>query len=329
MLRKRVRDYVKSYMSDCGKFRVSLIDSSDCLKTFINKFNLNPHSSTHDFKAINLMGQSMSASMLLSSLLKGEERIKLELFISNSNIINLSNNTSNYSSNNNNNNNNNINNNNNLINYVHVESIQVGEIRGFVKFDQGDDEQNDIFSVSKILMNHSKPVTSSLPLILDNSEFSNLNNTFEEFFEKSEQIPTVTSLVCKQEFGLDPISFGIIIQKLPSSEDLSEELNYYKSKLNEMIKKINNRQDVHDNLFYNFIINENLETVRYKPIDFYCRCSKDLILNALNTINVNELIEMRNEIVNGEKIHFESTCDYCNNNYFIDENDLSLLITKK
>ncbi|KAG2378776.1 hypothetical protein C9374_007924 [Naegleria lovaniensis] len=334
--RVRLRDYVKSFMSSDGRFRVSLIDSSDSLKSFISRFHLNPHTNPTHHQASQLMGQCISASMLLSSLLKGEERIKLEIYLHSDHPT---------------------------IHHVVAESIQVGEVRGFISYKENpkdfvDDELHSVFSVSRILMEHSKPVMSSLPLLMQGEDNVDLRRDFQEFFDKSEQIPTACTLVCKPNQAANSttqegsstnsgisqspplLSYGVIIQRLPMSEYnntinaniqssvIEEQLQDFKRKLRELEDQIVTRQDIHDQLFYKFFVPEDASTVRYKPIDYYCRCSKDKVLEAVSHIGLEELCDMRREIVEGGRETFDSTCEYCNNTYHIDEVDLGMLIVK-
>jgi len=316
IVRKRVRDYIKSFMSADGRFRVSLIDSTDCLKSYINRFHLNPDGNDVHYQASTLMGKSMSASLLLSSLLKGEERIKLEVFMHN---------------------------NHPTIHHIVAEAIQVGEVRGFVSFKDSPkdfvDDTHSVFSVSRVLMEHSKPVVSALPL----SDKADVTTEFREFFEKSEQIPTASTLVCKKEMGRDPISYGVIVQRLPlpvlsshiiANDDISgfseieDQLNEYKEKLSKLEGKIFSREDIHEHLFYKFFVPEEASTVRYKPVDFFCRCSKDRVLEAVSQIGVEEITSMRNELLETNKPSFDSTCEYCNTTYHLNEEDLYSLINK-
>ncbi|KAL9652383.1 hypothetical protein ABK040_012038 [Willaertia magna] len=323
VIRRKLRDYVKSFMSVDGKFRVSLIDSSDCLKSFIDRFHLNPDTNNSHKEATILMGKSISASCLLSSLLKGEERIKLEIFCQNTHPT---------------------------IERILAESIQVGEVRGYVLFKDNKQQheipvpeelqnvvESSVFSVSKILMEKSKPVVSHLPLSED------LTTDFKNFFTLSEQIPTASTLVCQHDIGSNPISYGVLIQRLPlpvtsdhlilnddlaGVSEIQEQLNNYQNLLDELPKKIHSKTDIHEHLFYNFFVTEQKETVRWKPIDFFCRCSKKQLLDAVTHVGLEELLSMRQELMEKEQNSYPSNCEFCNTIYELTLEDINMLISQ-
>lgn len=151
----------------------------------------------------------MTASLLFSSFLKGEERIKINfLFPSNFpsvespiNVIKFL-----FSS---------------FIYYdyfkqIVAEAIHLGETRGFVSF--GSNSNNESYSkglvqVSKVLYNMAKPVISTVEL-----QKGDINSDLIHYINLAEQIPSALSLQTQvTPDGEVVFSGGVFLESLPNT----------------------------------------------------------------------------------------------------------------
>ena len=284
----KTRDRVVKVLSKDGKFRAVIVKNTNSVKTAQKNHNLH-------FLPAFLMARTMSAASLLSAFLKGEERIIIEATGSG------------------------------RINYLLVEALQVGEVRGYVRFDfERINEPLDsmtellgegIFKVIKILYNKPEPQTSVIAL-----QKGDIESEIIKYFSQSEQIQTSVMLEVEiDDYGNITQSGGIVIQALPGTKKKDiQKISKQLSKTKSIGHFFNNgrtpAQALEEILPFEFDI---LSTT---PVDFFCRCSKDSFMEKLITLEHKEIKEMidagQNELV----------CQYCNTKYELEENDFQKLL---
>jgi redox-regulated HSP33 family molecular chaperone len=300
--KRRIRDYCVNGMSNDGRFRVALLDNTDSVNEVCSRWNIN------EPNQLATMGNVMSSATVLSSFLKGEERIRIDMTKSN----------------------------------IHccAEAIQVGEVRGYLETLPSAASYNS-FSVQKILYDHATPVTSTICC----ADEQDVNEIMDRFFSVSEQIPTVVQLTTIPHY--DPklyslFSYAIIVQELPSKnydigvrELHNDKIRYQLEEIREQVKQLNvemetlaacdhenTRAKLHELLFSKFAVAGLVEqvkpiivldksTVRFTSIDFLCRCSiQQLLLAFSNSFSEKEMKEIEES-----KEVMEATCEYCNKVY--------------
>ncbi|MCL7942895.1 Hsp33 family molecular chaperone HslO [Marinobacter sp. ATCH36] len=148
-------------------------------------------------------------------------------------------------------------------------------------------------------------------------EKENLAGCLEEYFERSEQIPTSFFL-----FADENCSAGLMLQKLPGNteqdSDLWDRLNHLAGTVKaEELLGLDSETVLH-RLF-------NEETVRLfdaEPVAFRCSCSRERTLGALEAIGQEECYSILEE-----QGSIEMDCQFCHQHYRFDRNDIDHLFT--
>jgi len=282
-----LRDRIVRVLSLDGNFRAVCVKNTSTAQLAQQKHNL-------EFYAAGFLSRTLSASSMLASFLKGEERVIFEVE------------------------------GNGPIRQVFAEALQLGEVRGFVKYSKNFDYQNinnineyigvGLLKVSKIMYNKREPIVGIVPIIK-----GDISTDLTYYFKQSEQIPTLVFLdVDFDENGIINQSGGMIIQAMPGhTKEKFEEIieltknlkliNYFNSKLNplDVLKSV---------LPFDF------ELISSNQVDFFCRCSKDSFIEKLMTLELNDILEMQKNNEN------ELVCQYCNTKYYLTNEDFEKMI---
>lgn len=276
---------VKGIHND-GAFKISVVKTTDVVQTAQDN---------HSLSLLNtvLLGKALTASMLLASELKGEERIKLRF------------------------------DGNGPVGMIAAEANRVGEVRGYVRnpqaeldYSQPDTGINDglgigLLTVSKTLYNEAEPKTSTIQLIN-----SDINSDVAHFLAQSEQVLSGLLLdVSLNDDGSVNQAGGILIQRMPDAEDEVMET------LQETLKKL---PPVADMLSEGFYIDDimkqtsapySVKELDRQPVDFFCRCSPKRFKNALSMLSYDDLKDMEGESQ-------EVVCHYCGNSLTIPKQEI-------
>jgi glycine/serine hydroxymethyltransferase len=65
------------------------------------------------------------------------------------------------------------------------------------------------------------------------------------------------------------------------------------------------------------------DVIKSRQIDYFCRCTKDRFIEHLKNLDLKELKDMKSQGQN------ELICHYCNNHYYLENEDFDKLITEK
>ncbi|HKK56502.1 Hsp33 family molecular chaperone HslO [Marinobacter sp.] len=148
-------------------------------------------------------------------------------------------------------------------------------------------------------------------------EEPDLAGCLKDYFERSEQIPTSFFLFA-DEHG----SAGLMLQKLPGTSgedrDLWDRLNHLASTVQPGEMLTLDSQTLLHRLFHE-------ETVRLydaEPVAFRCSCSRDRTLAALEAIGKDECYDILQE-----QGSIEMDCQFCHAHYRFDRNDIDHLFT--
>jgi molecular chaperone Hsp33 len=203
---------------------------------------------------------------------------------------------------------------------VTAEAIQVGEVRGFVV--QGDPHDTEpvvdpsfgttgFFRVRKILYNHHHPISSIVEL-----KHGDGTSEFQQFLDKSEQIPSHISLVTKVDNdGKITFCGGILVQNAPevALENLekTKEVLHKHSIAQLFLEDKMALKDILPIVIPEEINNPTTRTV----VDYFCRCKIGSIKSKMATLGIEELKDMQ------QCKHNDIKCVYCAREYHITDAD--------
>lgn len=288
--RLKERDRCVRALTKDGKFRIISIKSSTTARTAQIKHNLEPIPAA-------FLARALSSAMMMASLQKEDERVIIDVDT------------------------------NGPINKLSAEAIQTGEVRGFcfhsvplpVELKSMSDYLGEgLLRVIKILHNRSEPLTSVIPL-----QKSDITTDMAYYFALSEQISSAVLLDVEfDDDGLIIQSGGFIVQAMPGAT--TSEISFVMDSI-EKAKKLTNyyEQGLHPEQIIKEILDIDFDVLKIIPVDFFCRCSKDNFLDKIKTLDVQEIIDMK------EKKQNELVCRYCNNKYYIEEQDFDKLLLEK
>jgi len=280
------RDRVVRAMSGNGMFRIAVAKTTETTEQARIKHDLDPLLSY-------LLGKTLTSSILLSSFLKGEERVIVQAEGTG------------------------------RVKLIFAEAMQVGEVRGFVVIDESqsmpaslsDALSTGFLKVSKILYEKQEPVTGIVELVR-----GDIASDLSYYFEQSEQIITAVNLgVTINDDGEIVHSGGIIVQAMPGAE---------LSAIVEVQRSLEEMPPIEELLDSGYSPEEILrqampfpiEVVNNTPVDFFCRCSLERFMSKLLTLGKEELLSMQTE---GQR---ELVCQYCSSSYELTDEHFSKLI---
>lgn len=280
------RDRVMSVISKDGFFRVAIIKNSNATKEAQAKHNLG------NLPAL-LLARTLTAASLNAAFLKGEERLIIETES------------------------------NGPISRIYAEALQLGEVRGYVRI-TGDlneiEKLSDVLGlglmkVTRILYDQVEPIQGIIPLMK-----GDITTDFAYFFSQSDQVPT--SVIIDVDFDDDDNitkSSGLILQALPGASAaeilaLNDHIKTYE-KFNELFEEEFNLETILQE-----ILPFEFDILKTSQIDFFCRCSKEKFMGQLMAIGLKEVKGMKKDKAN------ELVCQYCNNKYYLDNDDFDKII---
>jgi len=280
---------IKGITTD-GHFKISVVKTTKVVKTA---------KENHQLSLLNtvVLGKALTATMLLASELKGEERIQLRM------------------------------DGDGPIGFIIAEANSVGEIRGYVRnpaaeLDYSNPEAElgngiglGILTFSKILYNEAEPKTSTIELVK-----GDVNADVAHYLAQSEQIPSAILVdVGIDEEGNVTQAGGLLIQRMPGAPDgqidmLQERLGSFPP-----IDELLDDGQYIDEIMGKAVSPLQVKELNRQPVDFFCRCSRKRFLNALSMLNYEDLKEMDGE---GQ----EMVCQYCNNTEFISKDEIEKIV---
>jgi len=281
---------VKGITKD-GHFRISVVKTTEVVRTAREKHNLSLLNTV-------ILGKALTATMLLASDLKGEERIQLRM------------------------------DGDGPIGFLIAEANQVGEIRGYVKNPAAQLDYNDpetrlgdgiglgVLTFSKVLYNEAEPRTSSIQIVN-----GDVTSDVAHYLAQSEQIPSaLLADVGIDEDGNVTQAGGLLIQRMPDAPDgqidmLQERLGSFPP-IDELLA---------DDQYIDEIMRKAISPLEVKeldrqPVDFFCRCSRKRFKNALAMLSLDDLKDMEGD---GQEV----VCHYCNRKEKITKEEIETIIT--
>lgn len=284
------RDKVFRYIDKQKKFRISYIQCANVVKSAAERHKLNEIGTF-------FLGKVLMASTLIASMLKGEERVTIDVKS------------------------------NGVFSQLYAEANKVGEVRGFVvenkNFDVSVSSIKDFLgtgtiSVSKMLYGKFEPMIGITEL---------KNTTIEQeivhYLQTSEQIDSAFVSDIHFDSSKDDCPLlsatGLLIEMLPNSDQTEKFI--LETQLITLqplhLYEINTKNPIED---LSKLLEMELDHIEDIPIDFYCRCSLDKFKSQLITLGKEQILEMRDSQQN------ELICHYCNEHYYLSKDDFSTLL---
>ena len=282
------RDRVTRVITTDGMFRAVIINATATAQAAQSKHQL-------DAFAGYFLAQGLAAAGAMASFLKGEERISLQF------------------------------DGDGAVRSLFAESLQLGEVRGYIRL--ADDAGGRLDSmtgalgrgtlkVSKILYNRYEPVMGIVAMRPES-----IARTIAGYLAESEQIPSAVAIdVESADDGAVQFAGALIVQSLPgaATDDIRnvEQAIACMPRLSEFAARGAQADDI-----LGAALGRGFEAAATTPVDFFCRCSLDRFKTMLASLGYGEVNSMRKQGQN------ELVCQYCNERYYLSENDFAELLT--
>ncbi len=282
---------IKGITAD-GNFKISVVKTTETVKEAAQRHELS-------LLAKVILGKAMTATMLLASELKKEERVQLRM------------------------------DGNGPLGGVIAEANSLGEVRGYVvnpkaELDYskpgvslGDGIGVGVLSFTKILYNEAEPRTSAIEIVT-----GDVTADVAHYLVQSEQVPSAVLL----DVGIDDNgnltqAGGLLLQRLPDAPEgqidmLQERLGSFPP-----IDQLLSDGQYIDSIMEKAISPIKVKELSRQPVDFFCRCSRERFLDALSMLTLNDLKDLEGESQ-------EIVCHYCNNKEEISKEEIAKLISE-
>lgn len=165
-----------------------------------------------------------------------------------------------------------------------------------------------------------QPYHSMTPLIS-----GEIGEDFAFFLTDSQQTPSAVGLnVLLDEENQVTVAGGFLLQVLPGATE--EEITRFEKRVQDMpaisslLQQDQPTQAILDALYGE----DDYKILSQEPLAFACDCSKDRFMDALASLPVQDLTEMKDEDKGAD-----ITCQFCQTHYHFTENDLEELIRDK
>jgi molecular chaperone Hsp33 len=287
----RFKDRIVKGITSDNNFKISVVKTTDTIREAAKRHELG-------LLATVILGKAMTATMLLASELKKEERIQLRL------------------------------DGNGPLGSVIAEANSLGEVRGYVGntyaeldyskpgISLGDGIGVGVLTFTKILYNNAQPRVSTIEIIS-----GDITTDIAHYLVQSEQIPSAILLdVGIDENGILTQAGGLLLQRLPNAPDgqidmLQERLGSFPP-----LDQLLSEGEYIDTIMEKAISPIKVKELSRQPVDFFCRCSRDRFLDALSMLSIDDLKDLKGESQ-------EIVCHYCNNREHITKEEIASLIT--
>lgn len=286
----KFKDRLIKGISPEGYFKISIVKTTEIVRTAQKRHNLSLLNTV-------LLGRTLTASLLLASELKGEERIRLRAE------------------------------GNGPVGMILTEANRAGEVRGYaqhpdVELDYTDENTSvsqglgiGVLTVSKVLYNEAEPRTSTIQL-----HKGDITTDIAHYLTQSEQIPSAVLL----DMDIDPEgkvnnAGGLMLQRLPDAPAEVVEKLQIKLKNFEPVSGLLNQGHYIDRILEKAVHPYKVSELDRQPVHFFCRCNKDRFISALSMLDYEDLKDMEGESQ-------EIVCHFCNNKIQVSSDEIHDLI---
>lgn len=246
------------------------------------------------------LGRAMTATVVLGAMLKGEEKVTVTIEGGGP------------------------------IGAIVTDANAKGEVRGYLKNPQVHFELNEHGKLDvrrAVGTNGFLRVAKDIGLkdnFVGNIEIvsGELGEDFSYYFYSSEQVPSIVALgVLVNPDNTIKAAGGLIIQVLPNATD--ETIDYLTEAAGKMtpISKLIDEGLTPEEIVDAAIGADNWRKLDEMPVEFKCTCSKERFLNAMASLEKDDIKEMIEEDGGAE-----ATCNFCRNTIWIEKEELEALL---
>ncbi len=213
-----------------------------------------------------------------------------------------------------------------------VEANSHGEVRGYLfnpvlpidrpldSFDFSPFIQDGTLTVSRFLPDAKAPYSGKIQL-----RYANLASDLAEYFGSSEQTPSAFNLSVRfNEQGVLNGAAALMIQAMPGASP--QDLDRLSLVLQNMpsLGSVLNDQDPGEFIQTSF---QDYAPARHgdKRVEFFCHCNRDLFLQMMNTLPVEDL----NSVIQEDIFPLETHCRNCHTAYLLEKSELEAILWKK
>ncbi|MFC3211984.1 MULTISPECIES: Hsp33 family molecular chaperone HslO [Planomicrobium] len=246
------------------------------------------------------LGRSMTASVMMGAMMKGEEKLTISI------------------------------NGGGPIGNILVDANAKGEVRGYVSKPQTHFDLNEIgkldvrravgtdgtLTVSKDI-GLLQPFNGQVPIVS-----GEIGEDFTHYIVTSEQIPSSVGVgVIVNPDNTILASGGFIIQLMPGTpEEIIVKIEERLSAIPTISKMISEGMTPED-ILHEVLGKENVKILDEMPVTFTCQCSRERITNAITSLGSEEITDMIE--TDGEA---EAECHFCNEKYHFSKENLENLL---
>jgi len=201
-----------------------------------------------------------------------------------------------------------------------AQSTEDKKIRGLVRARENapPNAQDNLFGQGQLVLtvtsDNNQPYQGIVPL-----QTSNLAASLEMYFAQSEQLKTRLWL-----FANETDAAGLFIQELPEQERASVYDHDAWDRIEILANTITSQEildlDAED-LLHRLFHEEQVRLFDAEPVEFYCRCSRQLIEKTLRAMGRAEL-----EDILQEQGAIEVDCEFCGKHYSFDQVDVEAIL---
>ncbi|MDX2346562.1 MAG: Hsp33 family molecular chaperone HslO [Legionella sp.] len=152
-----------------------------------------------------------------------------------------------------------------------------------------------------------------------------ISQSLENYFMQSEQLETRLWLAYDNQ---TQTAVGLLLQKLPTEIQETEDTDNQNQwqHIQTLANTITNQELLSwptETLLNNLFHEETIQLFEPHPVEFYCPCGADKMLNAITVLGESEALEMlsSNQLI-------KVTCEYCNNHFEFNADEIKRLFIK-
>ncbi|WP_284699711.1 Hsp33 family molecular chaperone HslO [Planococcus beigongshangi] len=248
------------------------------------------------------LGRSMTASVMMGAMMKGEEKLTIRI------------------------------NGGGPIGNILVDANAKGEVRGYVSKPQTHFDLNEIgkldvrravgtdglLTVSKDI-GLMQPFVGQVPIVS-----GEIGEDFTHYIVTSEQVPSSVGVgVIVNPDNTILASGGFIIQLMPGTpEEIIVAIEERLASIPTISKMISEGMTPED-ILHEVLGKENVKILDEMPVTFTCECSRDRITNAIVSLGPTEIMDMIE--TDGQA---EAECHFCNEKYHFSKENLEDLLAQ-
>lgn len=273
--------------------RIFALDTTETVNEAVKRHGAYP-------TAAAALGRAMTATVVLGAMLKGDEKVTVTIEGGGP------------------------------IGAIVTDANAKGEVRGYLKNPQVHFELNEHGKLDvrrAVGTNGFLRVAKDIGLkdnFVGNVEIvsGELGEDFSYYFYSSEQVPSIVALgVLVNPDNTIKAAGGLIIQVLPNATD--ETIDYLTEAAGKMtpISKLIDEGLTPEEIVDAAIGADNWRKLNEMPVEFKCTCSKERFLNAMASLEKDDIKEMIEEDGGAE-----ATCNFCRNTIWIEKDELEALL---